>query len=94
MSYTRWSDGNWYIFWSAMAPGTVIAGKKETRKDQCLATWLAGEAHHPTNTYETIKKMYESDDWSGLGYKELYEKETLVSCVKKWLEEVEAEFKE
>lgn len=36
MSYSRWSDSNWYTFWNTSSPDA-------TKDEQVLSLWYAGE---------------------------------------------------
>lgn len=36
MSYSRWSDSNWYTFWNTRSPDA-------TKDEQVLSLWYAGE---------------------------------------------------
>jgi hypothetical protein len=51
MSYARWSDGDWYIFWHCSDSGS-------NRDEQALAIWYAGMPWETfrSYTYKEIKK--------------------------------------
>jgi hypothetical protein len=77
-------QSDWYIFWHSM--GGDESNKKE---DQCLAMWNCVEERTPVLDYATVKHMLETDDWSLLGYENMTQKEVLVDCVTRWLEDLE-----
>jgi len=79
---------DWYIFWHSM--GKEFDG--ETRQDQHLAMWNCNKGGTPTCDYDTVKTMLETDDWSPLGFENLTQKEVLIDCVTRWLNDVEEEF--
>lgn len=79
---------DWYIFWHS------ISDKDSNQKeDQHLAMWNCGEQKTPVLDYKTVKQMLETDDWSPLGYKEITQKEVLIDCVKRWLDNVDRDCK-
>lgn len=75
---------DWYIFWHSMSDND-----SNKREDQHLAMWNCRELITPVVDYTTVKEMFENDDWSLLGYKTITQKELLVDCVNKWLNDVE-----
>jgi len=79
---------DWYIFWHSMG-----GDDSEKREDQYLAMWNCRESLTPVLDYVTVKQMLETDDWSPLGYETITQKELLVDCVKRWLNNVEKEHK-
>ena len=82
MSYRRWSDSNWYIFWSG----------GEGHEDQ-LAIWHVSDEGIPYFTYKQLKPINTIDDLKTLLKlnipDEEYE-ECLVS-IKKWIRDMEEE---
>lgn len=75
---------DWYIFWHSMG-GT----ESEKREDQYLAMWNCSESSTPVLDYTTVKLMLETDDWSPLGYETITQKNVLVDCVKRWLNNID-----
>lgn len=75
---------DWYIFWHSMG-----GDESEKREDQYLAMWNCRESLTPVLDYTTVKKMLESDDWSPLGYETITQKDVLIDCVKRWLNNVD-----
>lgn len=79
---------DWYIFWHSMG-----GSESNKREEQCLAMWNCTESLTPVRDYATVKQMLETDDWSHLGYETITQKELLVDCVKRWLNNVEKDCK-
>lgn len=82
MAYSRWFGSNWYIFWHA--------NENERDRSTCLLAIWDKDCH--TLPYPVVKKMLEDDDWTPIGYppgSDIPEKDTLVSCVKQWVKDVE-----
>lgn len=79
-------QSKWYIFWHC---GFDESGN-QSKEEQLLAIWLAGQSHNTTLPYDEVKYMYENDDWHTLAYTELPQKELLRECVGQWLEDVES----
>lgn len=75
---------DWYIFWHSMG-----GDESEKREDQYLAMWNCRESLTPVLSYATVKQMLESDDWSPLGYETITQKDVLIDCVKRWLNNVD-----
>jgi hypothetical protein len=67
--------------------------ESDKREEQYLAMWNCTEENTPVLDYTTVKQMLETDDWSPLGYETITQKELLVDCVKRWLDNVEKEHK-
>jgi len=55
MSYSRWSNGNWYVFWDSAMSG-------ETKEDQYLACWYSMEdADQQSWKYERVNELLKKD---------------------------------
>ena len=51
MSYSRWSNGSWYVFWDSMYSG-------DTKDSQALACWYSlDDGDKPSWTYDEIDKL-------------------------------------
>lgn len=73
---------NWYIH---------TTSKGGFLEDKGLSFWQLGDfTESPTHYYKDIKKMYENDNWSALGYENITQIQILRSVVEKWLEVVES----
>lgn len=79
---------DWYIFWHSMG-----GDESEKREDQYLAMWNCSELLTPVLDYVTVKQMLKTDDWTPLGYETITQKDLLVDCVKRWLDNVEKDCK-
>ena len=79
---------DWYIFWHSMG-----GDESEKREDQYLAMWNCSESSTPVLDYTIVKQMLETDDWSPLGYETITQKEVLIDCVKRWLDNVDRDCK-
>lgn len=50
MSYSRWSNSNWYSFWSSLSP-------TKDKNDQLLSLWYVGNDNTPNFSYKLLKNM-------------------------------------
>lgn len=51
MSYSRWSSGDWYIYWDCSSG--------DTRDTQLLAIWHVSDGKHPLYSYKELKNNRE-----------------------------------
>lgn len=87
MSYSRWGDSNWYIFWS----GSENEGE-ETINTQQLSIWYAGSSFNPDFLYPEVVFMYETQNWSKLAPDmDIDEVDVLNRCVKQWIDDMKSE---
>jgi len=85
MAYLRWSDSDWYIYWSSRS-------KDNELENQCLALWYIKSERQPLVSYSEIgdlnfeqfcnfvKKLYEGE--------ELSELEDAYKAYRKWIGEI------
>jgi len=51
MSYSRWSNSSWYVFWDSMYSG-------EEKESQALAAWYSlDDAERPSWTYDEVDRL-------------------------------------
>lgn len=51
MSYSRWSNGSWYVFWDSMYSG-------DTKESQHLACWYSMDEDHQISwSYEKVDTL-------------------------------------
>ena len=88
MSYSRWGESNWYIFWS-----DASTTKNESKCDQVLAIWYAGSEYNNDYTYLQVLDMYETKNWSNIAPDmEIDDLYVLEHSLKRWLDNVEEDF--
>ena len=92
MSYARWSYSEWYVFWTT--------GSGTTRDTQRLAVWLNADVT-PHFYYPEVKRWVEDDLFESLGCHwgipqgdSVPEVDTLRSCCRQWILDVETEHDE
>lgn len=56
MSYSRWSNGNWYVFW--------MASNATHKHQESLACWHAASWNHPYLSYLTVKEFLKNPNWN------------------------------
>jgi len=55
MSYSRWSNGSWYVFWESSTSGQL-------RENQQLACWYSlDEGHQISWSYERVNELLNGD---------------------------------
>lgn len=64
MSYYRWSNSNWYIFW--------MSSQAERKEDELLALWWSME-HQPTFTYEQLENVVDLETTKSFLYQNFKE---------------------
>ncbi len=87
MAYSRYDKNcSWYIFQSTNCESTE-------KKDQLLSVWHEDfRKSSPGFTYQEVKRMLESDDFSKIpGYSEK-DKDLLSNCFKEFIDDVDRDF--
>jgi len=74
---------DWYIFYHCNSGDTL--------DEQLLALWHCRDANSPLFDYPMLREAYDNDTWP---LDIISQKEYMRSCVKEWLDEVEAEYKD
>lgn len=55
MSYSRWSNSSWYVFWDSTTSGDKL-------EDQSLACWYSMEEDHQISwSYERVDSLLKED---------------------------------
>lgn len=90
MSYCRWSNSDWYIFWLAKGP-------LEHKHQEELCIWHCSVQEDGVKktqfTYPEVKKMLKIEDYSEIACTEITEVEVLVTSMKTWIKEVDCAWK-
>ena len=83
MSYARWSDSEWYIFWYCSGAGSDVLSEQQ------LAIWLNLD-YSLVFDYAEAKRLHEADAWEEV-FDDIPERDVLNRCVARWLTVVEEE---
>lgn len=90
MSYCRWSNSDWYIFWNSSSGDTL--------ESQVLSIWYSMDAMRDF-TYPEVRRMLQEDDWSDLGVPDagpgiesMPDSQALLTSVVSWMENVQQEY--
>ena len=83
MSYSRWLNSDWYVFWHT--------SKAKRKEDELLAIWHVSDKNLPIFTYSELKNVRNIEDLKNLLKLDIpdSEYEECLVYVREWLKDVE-----